>query len=217
MRGTALLPSLAGSGHPTPSGIEPRVIENAWSVIRVSKRIPLLPTLPNAPPEGWKLDGLSSGTVTRNCMVRVVPLRAETRVPYMHMRSPSESVPTRRPMGHAVWSGYRLHRGSGKRVRAAHCSSRGVGFQWTKVVGVEITGLETRWFEQWHRHSELPGQSRATACGDACPIHAYAIAKRNRANSTPYGARSVKRQPALHRGSGKRVRAAHCSSRGVGF
>ncbi len=107
MRGTALLPSLAGSGHPTPSGIEPRVIENAWSVIRVSKRIPLLPTLPNAPPEGSELDGLSSGTVTRNCMVRVVPLRAETRVPYMHMRSPSESVPTRRPMGHAVWSGYR--------------------------------------------------------------------------------------------------------------
>ena len=42
------------------------------------------------------------GTVTRKCLVRVVPLRAETRVKYMHMRSPSEIVPTRRRVGHAV-------------------------------------------------------------------------------------------------------------------
>ena len=33
------------------------------------------------------------------------------------------------------------------------------------------------------------------SCGDACQGHAYAIAKRNRANSTSYGARSVKRLP----------------------
>ena len=36
---------------------------------------------------------------------------------------------------------------------------------------------------------------------------AYTIVKRNRANSTPCGARSVKRLPALRRGNGKRVRA----------
>ena len=95
-----------------------------------------------------------------------------------------------------------LHRGGGKRVRAAHCSSRVVWFQRTKVLGVEVTGLETRWFEQWHRHSELHGHGRATACGDACQIHAYNIAKRNRANSTLYGARSVKRQPTFDRGGG---------------
>ena len=110
-----------------------------------------------------------------------------------------------------------VRRGNGKHVRAAHCSSREVRFQWTKILGVEITELETRRLEQWHRHSELHGQSRATACGDACQVHAYTIAKRNRANSTPCGARSVKRLPALHRGNGKHVRTAHCSSREVRF
>ena len=110
-----------------------------------------------------------------------------------------------------------FQRGGGLCDRAAHCSSRAVWFQWTKVLGVEITGLETRRFEQWHRHWGLPGQSRATACGDACQIHAYAIARRNRANSTPYGARSVKRLPAFQRGGGLCVRAAHCSSRAVWF
>ncbi len=99
----------------------------------------------------------------------------------------------------------------------SHCSSRAVWFQWTKVLGVEITGLETRWFEQWHRPSEWHGQSRATVCEEAWRIQAFTNSNRKRANSTPYGARSVKRLLTLHRGGGPCVRAAHCSSRAVWF
>ena len=46
--------------------------------------------------QNWKAGGLSSGTVSRDCMVRVVPLRAETRVNYRRRRSSGEIVPTRR-------------------------------------------------------------------------------------------------------------------------
>ena len=47
-------------------------------------------------------------------------------------------------------------------------------------------------------------------------LDAYAIAQRNRANSTPCGARSVKRLPTLHR-QWKACPPAHCSSRVAWF
>ena len=110
-----------------------------------------------------------------------------------------------------------FHCGSGKRVRAAHCSSRVVWFQWT--------GLSARRLQDWKAGVLSSGtisrncmvSSRATVCGDACQLTTQTITSRNRANSSPHGARSVKRQPAFHCGSGKRVRAAHCSSRVVWF
>ena len=59
--------------------------------------------------------------------------------------------------------------------------------------------------------------SRATACGDGCQLASQTITSRNRANSSPHGARSVKRQPAFYCSGGQHVRAAHCSSRVIWF
>ena len=89
------------------------------------------------------------------------------------------------------------HYGSGKPVRAAHCSSRVVWFQWT--------GLSARRLQDWKAGVLSSGtiprncmvSSRATVCGDACSLTRQTITSRNRANSTSHGARSVKRQPAL--------------------
>ena len=57
--------------------------------------------------------------------------------------------------------------------RCALLKSRGL-VPVDQVLGVEMTGLETRWLE-WHRPTELPGQSRATACGDACQVRAIRL------------------------------------------
>ena len=83
---------------------------------------------------GWKLGGLSSGTVTRNCLVRVVPLRAETRVNTCIYDRQAKSCQL-----DAVWGTQceaatdALRRGNGKRVRATHCSSREVWFPRRRV------------------------------------------------------------------------------------
>ena len=80
-------------------------------------------------------------------MIRVVPLRAETRVKYMHRRSPAEIVPTRRRMGHAVWSGNQRCIAAVESVSAPRTAqversgSSGPGFSMSRLLDWKLGGL----------------------------------------------------------------------------
>ena len=109
-------------------------------------------------------------------MVRVVPLRAETRVKHdMQHDRQAKSCQLDAPEARSVKRPPALHCGSGKRVRAAHCSSRVVWFQWTGLSVRRLQNWKAGGIEQWHGHSELHSQSRATACGDACQVRCITI------------------------------------------